>query len=178
MYWGRSVELPSVFFWVLGEQAPAFNLPLLFFPHHVSPAYPVHRPIGIAAWLHVTVWDSHAQSKAREETVSHAEMVRKLNALVDDPSRKRVFHTRFTNEQDLPLACIEAPITEFDITILQDMESLPARERLAESIMSRMRTSHLEGLLSMARGFALEDESTILYLAGWNSIEVCASRLR
>jgi len=104
-------------------------------------------------------------------------MVRKLNALVDDPSRKSVFHTRFA-EQDPLLACIEAPVTEFDITILKDMESLPVRERLAESIMSHMRTTHLEGLLSMARGIALEDVLTNLYLAGWNSIEVCASRLR
>jgi len=133
MYWGRSIELPSVFFWVL-------------------------------------LWDSHAQSTAREETVPHAEMVRKLDALVDDPSRKSIFHTCFA-EQDLPLACIEAPITEFDIAILKDMESLPVRERLAESIMSHLRATHLEGLLSIARGIALEDVLTNLYLAGWNSIE-------
>lgn len=109
--------------------------------------------------------------------MSHAEMVRKLDALVDDPSRKSVFHTCFA-EQDLPLACIEAPITEFDISILKDMESLPERERLAESIMSQVRAMHLEGFHSMARGIALEDVLTNLYLAGWNNVEVCASRLR
>ena len=103
-------------------------------------------------------------------------MVRKLDALVDDPSRKSVFHTRFAG-QDPPLACIEAPVTEFDVTILKDMEFLPVRERLAESIMSHMRTTHLEGFLSMARGIALEDVLTNVYLAGWNSIEVRASRL-
>jgi hypothetical protein len=101
-------------------------------------------------------------------------MVRKLDALVDDPSRKSVFHTCFA-EPDVPLACLEAPITEFDISILKDMESLPESERLAESILSRMRAMHLEGLLSMARAIALEDVLTNFYLAGWNSIEVCVS---
>ena len=109
--------------------------------------------------------------------MSHAEMVRKLDALVDDPSRKSAFHTRFS-EHDPPLACIEAPVTEFDITILKDMESLPVRERLAQSIMSHMRITHPQGFLSMARGIALDDVLTNVYLAGWNSVEVRASRLR
>ena len=108
--------------------------------------------------------------------MSHAEMVRKLDALVDDPSRKSVFHARFA-ELDPPLACIEAPVTEFDITILKDLESLPIRERLAESIMSHMRTTRLDGFVSLARGIALEDVLTNVYLAGWNSIEVRAFRL-
>jgi len=45
-------------------------------------------------------------------------MVRKLDALQDDPSRKQVFHVHFT--QHPPLTCIEAPVTVFDIAVVKD----------------------------------------------------------
>jgi len=134
MYWGRSVQMPSVFFWLL-------------------------------------LWDSFAQSAAREGTPSHAEMVRKLDALVDDPSRKRDLHIRFREHGDPPLACIEAPVTELDICVVKDIEVLAEWERRAESIGANLRAAQLEGALSMTCGRAVGDALTSAYLCGWNSVE-------
>jgi len=132
MYWGRSVEQPHVFIWLL-------------------------------------FWDSFTQSAARAETPSHVEMVRKLDALQDDPSHKQVFHVHFT--QHPPLTCIEAPVTEFDIAVVRETESLPTWNRISESAMGHLRALRPEGYLAMAHGKAQEDELTTVYTAGWTSIE-------
>jgi len=132
MYWGRSVEQPRVFVWLL-------------------------------------FWDSFTQSAARAETPSHVEMVRKLDALLDDPSRKQVFHVNFS--QHPLLKCIEAPVTEFDIALVRETESIPIFDRISESAMSDLKAMQPEGFLAMAHGKALEDERTTVYTAGWTSIE-------
>ena len=101
-------------------------------------------------------------------------MVRKLVTLVDDPSHRSVFHVRFTD--DPPLACIEAPVTEFGITILKDTESLGAQERRSASLMSNMRTVQPEGLIAIAVGTSLDVPVLMnVYVARWNSIEVCVT---
>jgi len=134
MYWGRSIELPSVFIWLL-------------------------------------LWDSFEQSTAREETPSHTEMVRKLDALADDSksSHKRDLHVRFSEWPTLP--CIEAPVTEFDIAILKDLEARPTFERLTTSIFSNMRAAQLEGFHSLTLGTTLGDPLTSIYFGGWDSVE-------
>jgi hypothetical protein len=101
-------------------------------------------------------------------------MVRKLDALVDDPSSdksKTVLHVRFLDHP--PLACIEAPITEFDVTVLKDAEYLDVRETLADSVFANMYAARLEGLHAMTRGIGEENELVNVYIAGWDSIEVC-----
>ena len=102
-------------------------------------------------------------------------MVRKLDALVDDSksSHKRVLHVRFS--ECLTLAYIEAPVTEFDIAILKDLEARPTWERLTSSIFSNMRAAQLEGFRSLALGTVLGDPLTNVYFGGWDSIEVCVS---
>ena len=124
----------------------------------------------------VLVWDSLAQSTARAETQSHTDMVRKLDALVDDSNSfyKRVWHVHFAAEY-LPLTCIEAPVTEFEIVILKDLEVRPAWERLALSILSNVRAVEPEGFRSLALGTVLGDPLTNIYLGGWDSVEVCVS---
>jgi len=99
-------------------------------------------------------------------------MVRKLDTLVDDPSRKRVLHIRFREHGDPPLACIEAPVTELDICVVKDIEVLAEWERRAESIGANLRAAQLEGALSMTCGKAVGDALTSAYLCGWNSVEV------
>jgi hypothetical protein len=101
-------------------------------------------------------------------------MVRKLDALIDDPSSdksKTVFHVRFPEHP--PLACIEAPITEFDVTVLNDVENKPTADRLADSVMANMRVTQVEGLRAVTRGTRLGDELVGVYTCGWDSIEVC-----
>jgi len=100
-------------------------------------------------------------------------MVRKLDALLDDPSRKRSFHVHFS--QYPPLACIEAHVTEFNIAVVREPESLPIWDRTFESATTHLRAILPEGYLGMAHGKALEDELTTVYAAGWTSIEVRAS---
>jgi hypothetical protein len=179
MYWGRSVQMPSVFFWLLCEyinQSSSLCLSLLPSESSVSNiAYRLHpgRPLRNCNYIHFfVVWDSFAQSAAREGTPSHAEMVRKLDALVDNPSRKRVLHIRFREQGDPPLACIEAPVTELDICVVKDFEVLAEWERRAESIGANLRAAQLEGALSMTCGKAVGDALTSAYLCGWNSVEV------
>lgn len=100
-------------------------------------------------------------------------MVRELDALVDDsnPSPKRVLRVRFP--EYLPLTCIEAPVTEFDIAILKDLESRPAWERLTSSIFSNMGIVQPEGFRSLALGTAVGDPLSNVFLGGWDSVEVC-----
>jgi len=101
-------------------------------------------------------------------------MVRKLDALIDDPSSdksKTVLHVRFLDHP--PLACIEAPVMEFDVSVLKGAEYLPRWERLADSVMANIKAARLEGLHSLSRGTSLEDELVRVYIVGWDSIEVC-----
>jgi len=100
-------------------------------------------------------------------------MVRKLDALQDDPSRKQVFHVHFT--QDPPLTCIEAPMTVFAIAVVKTIESMAICSGIAESVMGYTRALHPEGYLTSAHGRAREDELTTILMAGWTSIEVSAS---
>ena len=102
-------------------------------------------------------------------------MVRKLDALVDDSksSHRRVLRVHFS--EPIPLACIEAPVTEFDVAILNDLEARPAYERLTSSIFSNFRAAQLEGFHSLALAPALGDPLTSVYFAGWDSVEVCVS---
>ena len=99
-------------------------------------------------------------------------MVCKLDALVDDSksSHRRVLRVHFS--ESIPLTCIEAPVTEFDIAILNDLEIRPTYERLTSSIFSNFRVAQLEGFHSLALGPALGDPLTSVYFAGWDSVEV------
>ncbi|KAH9963588.1 hypothetical protein BC827DRAFT_1266364 [Russula dissimulans] len=110
----------------------------------------------------------YAKRRKSGDAVS-CEMVRKLDALLDDPSRKQVFHVHFS--QHPPLTCIAAPVTEFDIAVVRETESIPIFDRISESAMSDLRAVQPEGFLAMAHGKALEDEWTTLYTAAWTSIE-------
>jgi hypothetical protein len=73
------------------------------------------------------------------------------------------------------LPCIEAPVTEFDINILKDLEARPTWERGTSSLFSNFRAAKLEGFHSLALGTALGDPLIDVYLAGWDSVEVCVS---
>ena len=103
-------------------------------------------------------------------------MVRKLDALVDDSNSfsKRVWHVHFAAEY-APLTCIEAPITEFEIITLKDLEERPAWERLALSILSNIRAVQAEGFRSFSLGTVLGDPLTNIFFGGWDSVEVCVS---
>ena len=128
--------------------------------------------------LYFAVWDSLEQSTAREGTSSHTEMVRKLDALTDDPSRKLVLHVRFSDLYDPPLDCIEAPVTEVDLGFIKEDVLLAEWDRRAKSLMShmkRVRAEGQEGLRTLALGKAVDDAKRTLYLVGWNRIEVCIS---
>ena len=123
------------------------------------------------------VWDSFEQSTAGEGTDSHAEMKRKLDALTDDPSRNLALHMRFSDIDDPPLGCIEAPVTELDLGFIKD-GVVAEWDRRAESLMSEMRRVHaegLQGLRALTLGRAVEDVKRTLYLVGWDTIEVCLS---
>jgi len=133
---------------------------------------PVVELPKVIFWL--LVWDSFEQSIAREGTPSHAEMVRELDALTDDPSRKLVLHMRFSDLYDPPLGCIEAPVTELDLGFIKEDSVVAEWDRRAESLMSHMRRIHAEGqegLRALTLGRAVEDVKRTLYLVGWNSIE-------
>lgn len=124
------------------------------------------------------VWDSLEQSAAREGTPSYAEMVRKLDALTDDPSRKLVLHMRFSDIYDPPLSCIEAPVTELDLGVIKEDGVVAEWDRRAESLMSHMRRLHAEGqqgLRALTYGKAVEDVKRTIYLVGWDGIEVCCT---
>jgi hypothetical protein len=101
-------------------------------------------------------------------------MTRKLDALVDDPSRKRVMHMNFAQFEFDPLACLEAPVTEFDMAELEDSQIAAQWNRVGLSIMANIRAAQPEGYLSMARGVSVEDMKNIVYLSGWRSVEVRA----
>jgi hypothetical protein len=102
-------------------------------------------------------------------------MVCKLDALVDDSksSHRRVLRVRFS--EYIPLPCIEAPVTEFDIAILKDSEERPTWERLTSSVFSKFKPEQLEGFRSLALGRALGDPLMYVHFAGWDSVEVCVS---
>jgi hypothetical protein len=103
----------------------------------------------------------------------HAKLVNRLDALVDDPSHKSVYHLHFSEYPPLP--CIEAPVTEVSITVLEDNQHLDTGNRLADLIVSDFRTMCLEGFLNSTHTRPLGDAKTIVYFSGWESIEVCAS---
>jgi len=105
-------------------------------------------------------------------------MVRKLDALTDDPSRKLVLHMRFSDLYDPPLGCVEAPVTELDLGFIKEDSVVAEWDRRAESLMSHMRRIHAEGqegLRALTLGRAVEDVKRTLYLVGWDNIEVCFS---
>ena len=152
---------------------------LLSFPSTSGCAAPrSSRRCLLATWHITAVWDSFEQSTAREGTPSHAEMVRKLDALTDDPSRKLVLHMRFSDLYDPPLGCVESPVTELDLGFIKEDSVVAEWDRRAESLMSHMRRIHAEGqegLRALTLGRAVEDMKRSLYLVGWDRIEVCFS---
>jgi len=90
------------------------------------------------------VWDTLAESTARVGTPTHAEMVHKLDALVDDLSRKRVLHVQVP--EHLVMAAVEAPVTELDIIIVRDVEALAEYEPCSEVVMSKLRAVQLDSI--------------------------------
>lgn len=122
------------------------------------------------------VWDSFAQSTMGVGTPSHAKLVSKLDALVDEPSIKRVYHVNFSEHP--PLSCIEAPVTVIAIAVLKDIQYLDAWRRAGESARSNLSAAFPGKLLKSAHGSPLEDVQTMVYFAGWESIEVCVSVAR
>ena len=119
------------------------------------------------------VWDSLAQSKMREGTASHAELVSRLDMLVDDPSSKRVYHIHFSKHP--PLACLEAPITMFALAELKDIQYLDMWNRLGVSITTNVEAVSAEGHITSAWANPLDDAQTFVIMSGWESIEVCVS---
>ena len=106
---------------------------------------------------------------------SHAEMVRKLDVLVDNSksSHRRALCVYFS--EYILLTCIEVPVMEFNIAILNDLDTQPTYERLTSSIFSNFRAVQLEGFRDLALGLALGDLLTNVYFAGWDSVKVCVS---
>ncbi len=100
-------------------------------------------------------------------------MVRKLDALVDDLSRKRVLHVQVP--EHLVMATVEAPATELDIIVVRDVEALAEYEPRSEAVRSKLRAAQPERLISLWYGVAIGDVLTSVCLAGWNSVEVCVS---
>ena len=117
------------------------------------------------------VWDSLAQSRMREGTASHAELVNRLDALVDDPSSKRDYHIHFS--QHPPLACIEAPVTMVAVAELRDIQYLDMWNRLGLSVVTNFKAASAEGYVDSAWANPLEDVQTFVVMSGWDSIEVC-----
>jgi hypothetical protein len=104
----------------------------------------------------------------------HAGLINKLDMLVEDPSRKIVYHLRFS---DHPLlSCIASPITEFSISVLDDIQHLDTWNSLADLIIADVRATCLDGFLGLAYASPLEDVKSIAYFAGWESSEVCFCR--
>jgi len=127
--------------------------------------------------LYSAVWDSFEQSTAREGTPSHAEVVRKLDALTDKPSRKVVLHIRFPDLYDPPLSCIESPVTELNLGFVKEglVDEWYPRAKSCMSHMRRIQAEGQEGLRALTFGRAVEDVTGSVYLVGWNSIEVRVS---
>jgi len=98
-------------------------------------------------------------------------MVRKLDALVDDLSRKRVLHVQVP--EHLVMATVEAPATELDIIVVRDVETLAKYESREEAIRSKAIAAQHEGFISLGCGVAIGDVLTKVHLIGWNSVEVC-----
>jgi hypothetical protein len=100
-------------------------------------------------------------------------MVRKLDGLVDDLSRKRVLHVQLPEHQ--VLAAVEAPVMGLDIIVVRDVEALAEFEPRSEAVTSKLRAVQPEGLISLWVGVVIGDVLTRVSLAGWNSVEVCVS---
>jgi hypothetical protein len=110
----------------------------------------------------------------REGTPSyHAKLVSRLDELVEDPSRKIVHHLHYSERPPLP--CIEAPITEVSITTLEDTEDLDTWNRVTDLVISGIRALCLQGFINSTHARPPGNVKTIVYLAGWESSEVCAS---
>jgi hypothetical protein len=107
----------------------------------------------------------------REGTGSHFELVSRLNALVDDPSSKQVYHVHFLEHP--PLSCIEAPVTTYTFAALKDIKYLDMWKRLAESVVSNFRNTSAEGLVGSEVADLYENVQSVLFLSGWESVEVC-----
>jgi hypothetical protein len=159
MYWGRNLLSPSVFVWLFRKWVYLYQ---------------------VAPFAHIStvtdgiVWDSFAQCMMREGSPSyHAELVSRLDALVDDPSRKYVYHLHFS-ESSL-LSCIEAPVTQVTITVLEDAEDLDTWNHRTDLVISEIRALCMEGFLGSTHARPPDDVKTIVYIAGWESSEVCAS---
>jgi hypothetical protein len=100
-------------------------------------------------------------------------MVRKLDALVDDLSRKRVLHVQLPKHR--VLAAVEAPVISLNIIIVRDVEALAEFEPHSRAVTSKLRAVQLKGLISLSYGVVIGDVLTRVCLAGWNSVEVCVS---
>jgi hypothetical protein len=107
----------------------------------------------------------------REGTASHSELVWRLNALVDDPSSKHVYHVHFHKHP--PLSCIEAPVTTYTFAVLKDIKYLNMWKRLGDSVVSNFRRTAAEGLVGSELADVSEDVQAVLFLSGWKSVEVC-----
>jgi len=138
MYWGRSVTTTTT---------TSLGPPSLFF------------------WL--LLWDSFAESTMRVGTPSHAELVGRLDALVDEPSSKRVYHVHFSEH---PLPCIEAPVTAIAFAALKDIQCQDTWRRARESARSSLRAACPDKLKSV-HGTTLEDVQTMVDMSGWESVE-------
>jgi hypothetical protein len=115
------------------------------------------------------------QCVMKEGTSSHhAELVNRLDALVEDPSEKIVHHLHFPDHPFL--SCIESPITMFSIAVLDDIQHLDTWNSLADSFTADVRATCLNGFFGSAYASPLEDVKSITYSAGWESSEVCFCR--
>jgi hypothetical protein len=104
-----------------------------------------------------------------------AELVNRLDALVEDPFRKIVYHARFSDCAAL-LTCIESPLTVFAIPMLEDIQRLDTWKSLLNSMIADVRAMGLDGFFGSAYASPLEDVKSIAYFSGWESVEVCFRR--
>jgi hypothetical protein len=77
-----------------------------------------------------------------------------------------------------PQRALEAPVTEIDLSTVDDREvnpdARPAAEtqELVRQITYRIESLQMQGFIALSWGVALEDGTRGVYLGGWKTIEV------
>jgi hypothetical protein len=104
----------------------------------------------------------------------HPELVNRLDALVEDPSRKIVHHLHFSDHPFL--SCIESPITVFALSVLDDIQHLDTWNSLVKLSTADVKATCLDGFFGLAYASPLEDVMSVAYFSGWENSEVCFRR--
>ena len=120
-----------------------------------------------------TVWKSYAQATAIKTDPSYPIFIQDRDALASKP----VFevHVAFSGN---PQRVLEAPVTEVDLSRVDDTEVNPDARPAAETqelirrITYRVESLQMQGFIALSWGVALEDGTRGVYLGGWKTIEV------